>query len=55
MLFYALVFLVVGLLAGAVNLAGVSAVSVQTSWILFLIGTVLAAIHLVRQRTPRVA
>jgi len=55
MLYYALVFLVVGLIAGVVNLAGVYSVAVLTSWILFLIGTVLAAIHLVRQRPPRVA
>jgi len=34
MLYYALVFLVVGLIAGALNLAGVSAVAVQISWIL---------------------
>jgi len=45
MLYYALVFLVVGVIAGALNFAGVSAVAVQISWILFLIGIVLVAIH----------
>ena len=50
MLYYALAFLVVGLIAGALHLAGVSLVAVQISWILFLIGTILAAIHLFSKR-----
>jgi uncharacterized membrane protein YtjA (UPF0391 family) len=45
MLHYAPVFLVVGVIAGALNLAGVSAVAVQISWILFLMGIVLVAIQ----------
>jgi uncharacterized membrane protein YtjA (UPF0391 family) len=55
MLYYALVFLVVGLIAGALNLVGVSAVAVQISWILFLIGIILVVIHVVTGRTARVA
>jgi uncharacterized membrane protein YtjA (UPF0391 family) len=55
MLYYALVFLVVGLIAGALNLAGVSAVAVQISWILFLIGAALVVIHLVTGRAVKVA
>ena len=55
MLNYALAFLVVGVIAGASNLAGVSAVAVQISWILFLIGIVLVAIHVVTGRSARVA
>lgn len=51
MLYYALAFLVVGLIAGVLNLAGVSSVAVQISWILFLIGMVLAATHLVSERS----
>jgi uncharacterized membrane protein YtjA (UPF0391 family) len=51
MLYYALMFLVVGLIAGALNLAGVSSVAVQISWILSLIGIVLVAIHLVSKRS----
>ena len=47
MLNYALVFLVVGLIAGALNLAGAPAVAVQTPWTLFLTGAILGAIHLV--------
>ena len=55
MLYYALMFLVVGLIAGALNLAGVAAVAAQISWILFLIGIVLVAIHAVTGRSTRVA
>ena len=51
MLYYALVFLVLGLIAGALNLAGVSTVAVQISRVLFLIGMVLVAIHLVSKRS----
>ncbi len=50
MLHYALVFLVVGLIAGALGLAGVAAVAGQIAWILFLIGVVLIVIHLVSGR-----
>jgi len=47
MLHYALVFLVVGLIAGALGLVGVAALAGQIAWILFLIGVVLIVIHLV--------
>ena len=53
MLYYALVFLVVGLIAGALQLAGVAAIATQISWILFLIGIVLLVIHLFTNRTAR--
>ena len=53
MLYFALVFLVVGLIAGALNLAGVSAIAVQISWVLFVIGIILVVIHLITgRRTP---
>ena len=55
MLYYALVFLVVGLIAGALNMAGVAGIATQISWILFLIGIVLLAIHLFTGRTVRVS
>jgi len=50
MLYYALVFLVVGLIAGALGLAGVAAIAGQISWILFLIGIALLVIHLLTGR-----
>jgi uncharacterized membrane protein YtjA (UPF0391 family) len=55
MLYYALVFLVTGLIAGALNLAGVSAVASQISWILFLIGIILVAVHLFPRRPAQTA
>jgi uncharacterized membrane protein YtjA (UPF0391 family) len=47
MLYYALVFLVVGLIAGALGIYGVAGVASQIAWILFLIGIVLLVIHLI--------
>lgn len=55
MLYYALMFMVVGLIAGVLNFLGVSAVAVQISWILFVIGMVLVAVHVFSNRpTTRV-
>ena len=54
MLYYALAFLVIGLIAGALGLFGVAAVATQISWILFLIGIVLLVIHLLTGRGPPV-
>ena len=53
MLYYALMFLVVGLIAGALNRAGVSMVPVQISWILVLTGIVFLVIHFISGRTAR--
>jgi len=54
MLYYALAFLVVGLIAGALNLVGVSAIAMQISWVLFVIGVILVVIHLFTGRSTRV-
>ena len=51
MLYYALVFLVIGLIAGALGIYGVAAVASQIAWVLFLIGVVLIVMHLVSGRT----
>ena len=48
MLYYALMFLIVGLVAGALGLTGIAAVAGQISWILFLIGIVLLIVHMAR-------
>ena len=53
MLYYALMFLVVGLIAGALGIYGVAAMASQIAWILFLIGIVLLVIHLVTGNRPR--
>ena len=50
--YYALVFLIVGLIAGALGLAGVAAIAGQISWILFLIGVALLVVHLLTGRVP---
>jgi uncharacterized membrane protein YtjA (UPF0391 family) len=50
MLYYALVFLIIGLIAGVLGLAGVAAIAGQIAWILFVIGIVLLVIHLIRGR-----
>jgi len=55
MAYFALLFLVVGLMAGGLHFAGVSAVAVQISWALYLIGMVFAAIHLATGRTVKTA
>jgi uncharacterized membrane protein YtjA (UPF0391 family) len=54
MLYYALMFLVVGVIAEVLHLAGVAAGAVQISWVLFLIGILLVAIHVITGRTARV-
>ena len=54
MLYYALVFLIIGLVAGALGLFGVAATATQIAWILFLIGVIFLVVHLVtgRARVP---
>ena len=53
MLYYALVFLLVGLVAGALGLFGVAAVAGQIAWLLFLIGVVILIVHLASGRGTR--
>jgi len=50
MLYYALMFLIVGLVAGALGLFGIAAVAGQIAWVLFLIGVVLIVAHMVAGR-----
>jgi uncharacterized membrane protein YtjA (UPF0391 family) len=50
MLYYALMFLIVGLIATVVGATGVAAVATQISWLLFLIGIILLVIHLASGR-----
>jgi uncharacterized membrane protein YtjA (UPF0391 family) len=51
MLYYALMFLIVGLIAGALGIYGVAAIASQVAWVLFLIGVVLLIVHLISGRT----
>ena len=50
MLHYALLFLVVGLIAGVLGMSGIAAVAGQIAWILFLVGVVLLIVHVARGR-----
>jgi len=50
MLYYALVFLVLGLVATLLGAYGVAAVASQIAWILFVIGIVLIVLHLIAGR-----
>jgi uncharacterized membrane protein YtjA (UPF0391 family) len=54
MLYYALIFLLIGLIAGTLGLFGVAQIASQISWILFLIGVILLIVHLVTGRGARV-
>ena len=53
MLYYALMFLVVGLIAGALGIYGVAAIASQIAWVLFLIGIILLVVHMVTGGRPR--
>ena len=50
MLHYALMFLIVGLIAGLLGLTGIAAVAGQIAWILFLVGVILIVVHMARGR-----
>jgi uncharacterized membrane protein YtjA (UPF0391 family) len=49
-LYYALIFLVVGLIAGVLGATGVASIASQIAWILFIIGIVLLVIHFLTGR-----
>lgn len=55
MLYWALVFLVVGLVAGVLGASGVAAIAGQIAWVLFVIGSVLLVIHLFTGHEPPAA
>ena len=50
MLSYALIFLILGIIAGALGLAGVATVATKIAWVLFVIGLIFLAIHLISGR-----
>ncbi len=50
MLYYALVFLVLGLVASLLGAYGVAAVASQIAWVLFIVGIVLIVLHLIAGR-----
>jgi len=50
MLYYALVFLILGLVASVLGAYAVAAVASQIAWVLFVIGIVLLIVHMVSGR-----
>ena len=54
MVYYALVFMLVGLIPSGLNLAGVSAGTVQISSIVIVSGVLLAAIYVLTRNTVQV-
>lgn len=53
-LYYALMFLLVGLIAGALGMFGIAAIAGQIAWVLFLIGVALVIVHFITgRRVPR--
>jgi len=54
MVYYALMFLVLGMIAGVLHIAGVAAVTAPMSWVLFVTGIMLLAIYMFTERPARV-
>ena len=54
MIYYALVFILLGLIPSVLNLAGVSAPSIQIASMLIVIGVVAAAILVLKKSMTRV-
>jgi uncharacterized membrane protein YtjA (UPF0391 family) len=54
MLYYALVFLVLGVIAGILQWTGVAAVTAPMSWVLFVTGIVFVAVHMITERPARI-
>lgn len=54
MLSWALIFLVVAIIAGALGLSGVAGAATNIAWILFVIGLVVALIFFISGRRPPV-
>jgi len=52
-LYYALMFLVVALIAGALGMFGVAGIATQLAWVLFVIGIILLVVSFVTGNRPR--
>ncbi len=53
MMQWALVFLVVGIIAGVFGASGIAGAATQIAWILFVVGLILAVIFFIRGRGSR--
>lgn len=54
MLYWAAIFLVIGLIAGLLGFAGIAGTAVNIAWLLFVVGLILALVFLVLGRRPPV-
>jgi uncharacterized membrane protein YtjA (UPF0391 family) len=54
MLYWAAVFLVIGLVAALLGVTGVAGLSMNIAWILFIVGLILAVVFFVMGRRPPV-
>jgi uncharacterized membrane protein YtjA (UPF0391 family) len=54
MLYWAAVFLVIGVVAALLGFSGVAGLSMNMAWILFIIGLIFAVVFFVLGRRPRV-
>lgn len=54
MLGWALLFLIVGLVAGVLGFSGIAGVATDIAWILFVVGLILAVVLFLFGRRPRV-
>jgi len=52
--YYAILFLVLGVIAGVLHWAGVATVTAPMSWVLFVTGILLGAIYVITERPGRV-
>jgi uncharacterized membrane protein YtjA (UPF0391 family) len=54
MLYWAAIFLVIGLVAGLFGFAGIAGTAVNIAWTLFVVGLILSLVFLVLGRWPPV-
>ena len=55
MLYWALIFLVIALIAGALGFSGIAGTATSMAWILFVVGLVVALVFFLRGRRPPLA
>ena len=52
MLGWALTFLIIALVAGALGFSGIAGAATNIAWILFVVGLIIALIFFIRGRSP---
>ena len=55
MLYYALVFLIIGFIAAVLGAGGAAATATHISWVLFVVGIIFILVHLLTGRRPPVS